>query len=126
MVRKRLLPPSNMHRIMTRARVAKASDNQRHEDLTEREMEVLHCIAAGLSNMEIALRLAISEKIAKSHVSNILSKLYLTDRTQAAVMLGARGLRWGRTKKHAMAEVVSKSHPTFGQFALNSTEVAAA
>ncbi|HCE8849089.1 TPA: response regulator transcription factor, partial [Klebsiella oxytoca] len=51
----------------------------------EREMEVLQCIAEGLSNMDIAIRLNISEKTVKSHVSNILSKLYLTDRTQVAV-----------------------------------------
>lgn len=60
-------------------------ENQLHEDLTEREMEVLQCIAEGLSNMDIAIRLNISEKTVKSHVSNILSKLYLTDRTQVAV-----------------------------------------
>ena len=48
-------------------------------------MEVLQCIAEGLSNMDIAIRLNISEKTVKSHVSNILSKLYLTDRTQVAV-----------------------------------------
>lgn len=79
-------------------RVAKAlvkavnKEDQYHEDLTEREMEVLHCIAEGLSNMDIANKLTISEKTVKSHVSNILSKLYLTDRTQAAVYAWREGI----------------------------------
>ena len=63
-----------------------------HADLTEREMEVLHCIAEGLSNADIATRLHISEKTVKSHVSNILSKLYLTGRTQAAVYAWREGI----------------------------------
>lgn len=71
--------------VVTQARADKTQENQLHEDLTEREMEVLQCIAEGLSNMNIGARLNISEKTVKSHVSNILSKLYLTDRTQAAV-----------------------------------------
>ncbi|WP_333804924.1 response regulator transcription factor [Sulfurospirillum sp.] len=67
-------------------------DEQFHEDLTSREMEVLHYIAEGLSNMDIATRLNISEKTVKSHVSNILSKLYLTDRTKVAVYAWRQGL----------------------------------
>ena len=78
--------------VVTRAREAKKEENQFHEDLTDREMEVLHCIAEGLSNMDIAGRLNISEKTVKSHVSNILSKLYLTDRTQAAVYAWREGI----------------------------------
>jgi NarL family two-component system response regulator LiaR len=78
--------------VVTRARAAKTQDDQFHEDLTDREMEVLQCIAEGLSNMDIAARLNISEKTVKSHVSIILSKLYLTSRTQAAVYAWREGI----------------------------------
>jgi NarL family two-component system response regulator LiaR len=54
-------------------------------DLTEREVEVLRLIAQGKSNREIAETLIIGEKTVKTHVSNILSKLHLQDRTQVAI-----------------------------------------
>lgn len=54
-------------------------------DLTERELEVLRLIAQGKSNKEISDDLVLSEKTVKTHVSNILQKLHLSDRTQAAV-----------------------------------------
>lgn len=60
--------------------------------LSERERQVLHLIAEGLSNGEIATRLVISEKTVKSHVRNILSKLHLVDRTQAAVFAWREGI----------------------------------
>jgi DNA-binding NarL/FixJ family response regulator len=60
--------------------------------LTDRENEVLHLIADGLNNREIAEKLFISEKTVKTHVSNILGKLGLTDRTQAAIYALRRGL----------------------------------
>jgi NarL family two-component system response regulator LiaR len=61
-------------------------------DLTEREMEVLKLIANGLTNSEIMARLVISENTVKGHVSNILSKLHLADRTQAAVLAWREGV----------------------------------
>ena len=53
--------------------------------LTLREIEVLRLVADGLTNAQIARELDLSEKTVKSHVSNILAKLHLADRTQAAV-----------------------------------------
>ena len=62
------------------------------DDLTERELAVLRLIARGMSNREIATELVISEKTAKTHVSNILSKLHLADRTRAAIYAIKAGL----------------------------------
>lgn len=56
-----------------------------HEELTEREMEVLMLIAEGKANQEIADELFIALKTVKTHVSNILSKLQVQDRTQAVI-----------------------------------------
>ncbi|MDY0396033.1 response regulator [Virgibacillus halophilus] len=56
-----------------------------HDDLTDREMEVLLCIGNGMTNQEISEKLYIGIKTVKTHVSNILSKLEVNDRTQAAV-----------------------------------------
>jgi DNA-binding NarL/FixJ family response regulator len=67
------------------------------EDLTEREIEVLRQIAAGKSNREIADEMVISEKTVKTHVSNLLSKLHLEDRTQAAIYALKHGLDAGES-----------------------------
>lgn len=61
-------------------------------ELTEREHEVLSLIANGLSNREIAGKMFISEKTVKTHVSSILGKLHLEDRTQAAIYALKHGL----------------------------------
>jgi len=62
------------------------------DELTERELEVLRLIAAGLSNRDIAEKMVISEKTVKTHVSSILGKLHLEDRTQAAIYALRHGL----------------------------------
>ncbi|HEY7123222.1 MAG TPA: response regulator transcription factor [Ktedonobacterales bacterium] len=59
--------------------------------LTEREIEVLRLIAQGATNREIAERLVISEGTVKNHISNILGRLGLRDRTQAAIYARERG-----------------------------------
>jgi len=62
------------------------------EPLTEREVEVLKLVARGRSNQEIAEQLVISEATARTHVSNILRKLHLASRTQAALYALREGL----------------------------------
>jgi NarL family two-component system response regulator LiaR len=64
--------------------------------LTERELEVLRLIAQGLSNAEIAEKLVVTERTVKAHVSNVLSKLQLSDRTQAAVYAWREGIVEGK------------------------------
>ena len=61
-------------------------------ELTDREMDVLKLIANGMSNSQIAEKLVITENTVKGHVSNILSKLHLLDRTQAAVYAWQKGI----------------------------------
>jgi two-component system, NarL family, response regulator LiaR len=80
------------------ARLVKELHGQREETvnpfskLTDREMDVLRQIAAGKSNQEIAEALVISEKTVKTHITNILTKLHLSDRTQAAVYAWQSGI----------------------------------
>jgi NarL family two-component system response regulator LiaR len=62
------------------------------EPLTEREVEVLQVLATGKSNQEIAAELVISEATVRTHVSNILGKLHLASRTQAALYALREGL----------------------------------
>jgi NarL family two-component system response regulator LiaR len=61
-------------------------------ELTDRELDVLKLIANGMTNSQIAEELVISENTVKGHVSNILSKLHVADRTQVAVYAWQRGL----------------------------------
>jgi NarL family two-component system response regulator LiaR len=62
------------------------------EPLTAREVEVLRLVARGLSNQEISEKLVISERTVRNHVSNILDKLHLANRTQAALYALREGL----------------------------------
>ncbi|MEU6069262.1 MULTISPECIES: response regulator transcription factor [Streptomyces] len=86
-----LLAPSVTKRLITEfSRLSEAprsapTGQSAYGDLTERETEVLVLIAQGLSNAEIAERLVVAESTIKTHVSRILVKLGLRDRTQAAV-----------------------------------------
>jgi NarL family two-component system response regulator LiaR len=83
--------------------------------LSEREYEVLLLIAHGHSNAHIAERLIISERTVKSHVSSILSKLGMTDRTQLAVYAWQRGLisRFAHKDLLHLAPFNHESMPTF-------------
>jgi len=70
-------------------------------ELTERECEVLGLISSGMSNRQIAEKLFISEKTVKTHVSNILSKLHLEDRTQAAIYALKHGAGTAKDSRRA-------------------------
>jgi NarL family two-component system response regulator LiaR len=71
---------------------ASAGTRWLYDTLSEREREVLNLIATGLTNAQIAERLVISERTVKSHVNNILSKLQVADRTQAAIFAWREGV----------------------------------
>jgi DNA-binding NarL/FixJ family response regulator len=75
------------------ARTLLAAREQRPElQLSERELEVLRCVAEGLPNKVIARRLEISEKTVKAHLTRIYHQIGVTDRTQAALWAKERGL----------------------------------
>lgn len=79
----RVLEPQVTDKVIER--LTQKKHPQLHEDLTNREMEVLLLIAQGHSNQDIAEQLFITLKTVKTHVSNILSKLEVNDRTQATI-----------------------------------------
>jgi NarL family two-component system response regulator LiaR len=83
-----LLAPSVAARLMQEV----AGERPAASGLTERELEVLRLIARGMSNKQIAHELVVSEKTVKTHVSNILAKLHLADRTQAALYAVREGI----------------------------------
>ena len=86
------LNPHVAARVIQEVHGARQAEVNPFTELTEREMEVLRVIADGMSNSEIAEQLVISENTVKGHVSNILSKLHLADRTQAAVYAWREGI----------------------------------
>jgi NarL family two-component system response regulator LiaR len=87
-----VLHPRVAARVVQEVRGARRDTPNLFTDLSDRELEVLRLIADGLSNAEIASKLVISEKTVKGHVSNILGKLHMIDRTQAAVYAWQQGL----------------------------------
>ncbi|HZO73171.1 MAG TPA: response regulator transcription factor [Ktedonobacteraceae bacterium] len=87
-----VLHPRVAARVVQEVRGARRDTPNLFTDLSDRELEVLRLIADGLSNAEIADKLIISEKTVKGHVSNILGKLHMMDRTQAAVFAWRQGL----------------------------------
>jgi len=90
-----LLAPTVTRRLIvefTRLRPATSAPAQLAGALTPRETEVLKLIAEGLSNPEIAARLVVTEETVKTHVSRVLNKLGLRDRTQAVVVAYESGL----------------------------------
>lgn len=86
------LDPRVARRLMEELNPRKPKHATPQETLSEREIEVLKLVARGYSNQGIAEQLIISPKTAKTHVSNILSKLGLASRTQAAVYALNEGL----------------------------------
>ncbi len=87
-----MLHPSVATRLVEAARNPRSEGLNPFTELTDREMEILRLVADGKSNADIAEQLVISQKTVKSHVSNILSKLQLADRTQAAAYAWRQGV----------------------------------
>lgn len=86
------LHPLVAERVLENIRGADSEEPALFTELTERELDVLRLIAKGMTNSQIAEKLVISENTVKGHVSNILSKLHLADRTQVAVYAWQSGI----------------------------------
>jgi two-component system, NarL family, response regulator LiaR len=86
------LHPSITRKLMDHVTHKDASKEEMASNLTERELDVIQLVAEGCANLEIARKLVISEKTVKTHVSSILGKLNLKDRTQLAIFAIKNGL----------------------------------
>jgi len=86
------LHPLVAERVLENIRGGENEEPALFTELTERELDVLRLIAKGMTNSQIAENLVISENTVKGHVSNILSKLHLADRTQVAVYAWQSGI----------------------------------
>jgi two-component system, NarL family, response regulator LiaR len=87
-----VLHPRVAARVVRELHGARRDEPNAFRELSDRELEVLKLITDGLNDAEIAGHLYVSEKTVKSHVSNILGKLHLADRTQAAVYAWRQGV----------------------------------
>lgn len=87
-----VLHPRVARRVVDELRGGRGRPDQAISSLTDRELEVVRLVAAGLTNSQLAERLVLSEKTVKGHVSNVLGKLQLNDRTQLAVLAWREGI----------------------------------
>ena len=86
------LHPNVARKLMDQVATQATSQTTSTSGITDRELEVIRLVAKGMSNKEIANTLVISEKTVKSHISSLLSKLNLSDRTQLAIHALKNGL----------------------------------
>jgi len=93
------LHPLIATRVLQNLRGENSEEQSFYTDLTERELDVLKLIAKGLTNSQISEQLTITENTVKGHVSNILSKLHVADRTQVAVYAWQKGIVKRETAK---------------------------
>ncbi|RLQ97284.1 response regulator transcription factor [Falsibacillus albus] len=84
-----VIEPKVATKMMNRFR---SKEKKPHDELTERELDVLKCLGEGMTNLEISESLFIGIKTVKTHVSNILGKLGVSDRTQAAIYANRNGV----------------------------------
>jgi DNA-binding NarL/FixJ family response regulator len=94
-INNRVMPPDEFKQWLANqieaSRRSYAEPGSPFHPLSEREMEVLNCVVGGMSNKEIALRLGISHQTVKNHITSILRKFNVEDRTQAVVYALKRG-----------------------------------
>jgi DNA-binding NarL/FixJ family response regulator len=87
-----VLGPAVAPRVLDRATAARPAVDDRLAELTPRERDVLGLLGQGMSNRQIAEALYVAEKTVKTHMSSILTKLRVTDRTQAALFAARHGV----------------------------------
>jgi DNA-binding NarL/FixJ family response regulator len=87
-----VLGPAVAPRVLDQATSTRPADDDRIAELTPREREVLTLLGQGMSNRQIAEALYVAEKTVKTHMSSILTKLRVTDRTQAALYAVRHGV----------------------------------
>jgi len=88
----KLTIPQKLTHVLLGGKHAEMEEASTKEDLTQRELDVLQCIAQGLSNKQVAQTLSISTTTVRSHVSSIMRKLNVENRTQLAIYAREHGL----------------------------------